>query len=107
MSTAQSLQKATAKGSELNSDSTGLLQRKCNSCGQHTIAGGTCSRCETEKGVLQKKLMVGAPDDPLEQEADRVADQVMRMEAPAHSPADGGPVRIQRLTGKEIGRAHV
>jgi hypothetical protein len=30
-------------------------------------------------GAIQKKLMVGRVDDPLEHEADRVAEQVMRM----------------------------
>src|SRR5690349_8588865 len=31
---------------------------------------------------VQAKLAVSQPDDPFEQEADRVADRVMRMEAP-------------------------
>jgi hypothetical protein len=35
---------------------------------------------------LQPKLMVGAPDDPLEHEADRVADHVMRMPEPGNAP---------------------
>ncbi len=34
-------------------------------------------------GAIQAKLAVGAVDDPLEHEADRVADQVMRMPDPA------------------------
>jgi len=33
-------------------------------------------------GGIQAKLTVSQPDDPFEQEADRVADRVMRMEAP-------------------------
>jgi len=33
-------------------------------------------------GGVQAKLTVSQPDDPFEQEADRVADRVMRMEAP-------------------------
>src|SRR5580704_1182104 len=33
-------------------------------------------------GPIQRKLKVGAVNDPLEHEADRVADQVMRMPAP-------------------------
>lgn len=32
--------------------------------------------------IIQPKLMVGQPDDPYEREADRVADQVMRMGEP-------------------------
>ena len=36
-------------------------------------------------GAIQAKLEVGSVDDPLEHEADRVADQVMRMPDPARS----------------------
>lgn len=33
----------------------GVLQRKCGGCGQHTIAGGACSRCSEEReGSLQR-----------------------------------------------------
>ena len=46
--------------------------------------GGTCPRCQANAPV-QRKLAIGEPDDPLEREADRVADQVMRM------PAGQGP----------------
>lgn len=46
---------------------------------------------------LQRKPTIGASNDPLEQEADRVADQVMA--APADPAANGAPVRIQRFTG--------
>jgi GH24 family phage-related lysozyme (muramidase) len=44
---------------------------------------------------VQPKLVVGAADDPLEHEADRVATQVMGMRAP---PAGlrGGPVQVSR-----------
>ena len=41
--------------------------------------GGACHTCPTH---LQRKLAVGEPDDEYEQEADRVAAQVMRMPAP-------------------------
>jgi hypothetical protein len=34
-------------------------------------------------GAMQAKLVIGQPNDPLEHEADRVADQVMRMPDPA------------------------
>ncbi|MEK6321048.1 MAG: DUF4157 domain-containing protein [Acidobacteriota bacterium] len=33
----------------------GILQRKCASCGQHTVAGGGCSDCEKKKGLLQRR----------------------------------------------------
>ncbi len=50
---------------------------------------------------MQAKLAVSEPHDPLEQEADRVADEVMRMPEPAVGPADAisprRPPSIQRL----------
>ncbi|MDQ6868146.1 MAG: DUF4157 domain-containing protein [Pseudomonadota bacterium] len=42
-------------------------------------------------GPIQAKLKVGAVNDPLEHEADRVADQVMRMPAPGVSVAAASP----------------
>ncbi len=33
---------------------TGLLQRKCASCGQHTIAGAECAKCKKEENSLQR-----------------------------------------------------
>jgi hypothetical protein len=75
---------------------TGLLQRKCNSCDRHKIAGGECTNCQTKNG-LQRKLTIGASNDPLEQEADQVADLVMGTSTnPAVSSA---PPRIQRFAG--------
>ncbi len=38
--------------------------------------GGGCPRCN---GVIQAKIEIGQPNDIYEQEADRIADQVMRM----------------------------
>jgi len=84
------------------------LQRKC-ACGAPSAAGGSCAACEGKQNsakpvVLQKKLVIGAADDPLEREADRVADQVMRME---HSAVNGAPVRIQRFTGQGGGQVDI
>ncbi len=65
-----------------------LIQRKC-------ACGGDCPRCESEqqkkkkKPRLQTKLKISTPGDQYEQEADRVAEQVMRMAEPArHSKVD-------------------
>lgn len=44
-----------------------------------------------QPGIIQRKLVVGQPDDPLEHEADRVADQVMRMPDPEIGPAAASP----------------
>ncbi|MET0578914.1 MAG: DUF4157 domain-containing protein, partial [Ilumatobacteraceae bacterium] len=55
--------------------------------------------------VVQAKLTVGAAHDPLEREADRVADQVMAIlrhserAEPADSPLLDGPSRISRHAG--------
>ena len=46
-------------------------------------------------GVMQPKLAIGDVNDPLEHEADRVADQVMRMPAPEIKPA-AAPPQISR-----------
>lgn len=56
------------------------LQRKC-ACGTHAPGGGECAECSKKKLGLQSKLKVVAPSDPLELEADRVADRVMSMSA--------------------------
>ena len=57
----------------------GILQRKC-ACGNSAGSAGTCSECQSKQGaMLQTKLKIGEPGDKYEQEADRVADQVMRM----------------------------
>jgi hypothetical protein len=57
------------------------LQRKC-ACGASSNLAGSCSDCETKKLIgepLQAKLRVNEPGDEYEQEADRVAEQVMRL----------------------------
>jgi hypothetical protein len=48
--------------------------------------------------LLQAKLSVSSPQDQYEQEADRVADQVMRMNAP--STVEQSPPQIQRVCSK-------
>lgn len=46
--------------------------------------------------AVQAKLIVGPVDDPLEHEADRIADQLMRMPAPLRAPSG----TLQRKWGK-------
>lgn len=51
-------------------------------------------------GAIQAKLTVGRPDDRYEREADRVADQVMRMPETANTPSpavSASPVQVTRL----------
>lgn len=73
------------------------IQRKCN-------CGGSCESCagkEDEAGKIQTKLAIGAPDDVYEQEADRVAEQVMKMSEPSLLSGDnaaGNSMNIQRIS---------
>lgn len=52
-----------------------ILQRKC-ACGGTVVAGGECAECRKKR--LQTKLAVNQPGDRLEQEADHMADSVIR-----------------------------
>ncbi|HKR12657.1 MAG TPA: DUF4157 domain-containing protein [Pyrinomonadaceae bacterium] len=81
---------------------SGVLQRKCG-CGNHTVAGGSCAECSKKKSGLQPKLAVGPRNDSYEQEADRVAGEVLS--APAHGPLSTGPARIQRYVRNESDNA--
>lgn len=79
----------------------GILQRKC-ACGTHMMGGGECADCTKKKSTLQRKLVIGASNDLLEQEADRIADQVMAGPVPSH--VNLVPPRIQRFTGHTAGQ---
>lgn len=52
-----------------------LLQRKC-ACGTHSQGRPTCPECSKRQHTLQRKLAIGASNDPLEIEADRIAEHV-------------------------------
>lgn len=80
-----------------------LLQRQ-PAC----ACGGGCPRCRekhqstTAMPMIQPKLKISPPDDVYEREADRVANQVMRMDVPGKAvespPArDAEGDRVQRL----------
>jgi len=75
---------------------SGVLQRKCG-CGNHTVSGGQCAECSKTKSGLQLKLAVGPVNDSYEQEADRIADQVLQ--GAAQRPHSAPPTQIQRYTG--------
>ena len=57
--------------------------------------GGACHSCPV---TVQAKLKVGEPDDEYEREADRVADQVMRMP----HPGSGDPPISDDLQGQPV-----
>jgi outer membrane protein OmpA-like peptidoglycan-associated protein len=99
MSSAAPLQNAAGKSQASNKAAQAglLLQCKC-ACGGSGASSltGECEACKKKR--LQRKLSIGASNDPLEHEADRVADQVM-----ATSPRDdvsSAPLRIQCFTGQ-------
>ena len=73
-----------------------ILQRKCG-CGAHSHGHGECGACARKRSGLQRKLAVGASNDPLEAEADHVASQVMTGSG-ANRFGVAGP-RIQRSSG--------
>jgi len=73
-----------------------LLQCKEGQC----ACGGGCPRCQ-QKQALQTKLAVGQPGDVYEQEADRIADQVLA--APANPAVSNAAPRIQRYSGQATG----
>jgi hypothetical protein len=52
-------------------------------------------------GIVQAKLTIGQADDPYEREADRVADQVMRMPPPK---SDGHGLSITSVTSRQARR---
>src|SRR6476661_4267490 len=75
-----------------------VLQRKC-ACGNSAGSSGSCTECQSkQEGILQTKLQIGEPGDRYEQEADRVADQVMA--TPIHPVVIGAPRRIQSYAGQ-------
>ena len=74
----------------------GLLQRKC-ACGGEAGPTGECAECQkkrlnAEAPLVQTRLTVNQPGDEYEQEADRVADMVMRMAGPERVDATPEPM---------------
>jgi len=89
--------KASVSPTAYASALTGILQRKC-ACGSPTSSlTDTCPAC-TSKKHLQTKLNIGVSNDPLEREADRVADQVLA--APTQAAFSAASPRIHRDAGQ-------
>ncbi|MFY4730808.1 hypothetical protein, partial [Nitrospira sp. BLG_2] len=85
-----------------------VLQRRC-ACGGSAGMSGTCAECSQKRLLgrpLQTKLQINEPGDPYEQEADRVAEQVMRMphtEATRPSSDAESPTVQRRATSSGAG----
>ncbi len=69
----------------------GLLQRKC-ACGGSPGPSGECAECRKKRSLSQ--VAVSQPGDRSEQEADRVAAQVMRMPSGPLVPASPAPTEV-------------
>ena len=67
---------------------------------QRTIGNQAVGRL-IKSGALQAKLRIGQPGDVYEQEADRVADQVMRMPEPMHRKCSECEDEVHRQPEKE------
>ena len=63
------------------------IQRQCSECAKEEEEQKGAEGKDLDEIGIQTKLTVGAPGDAYEQEADRVASQVMSMSAPADSSA--------------------
>jgi hypothetical protein len=68
-----------------------FIQRK-SSCAR----GGRCKRCQNKINI-QTKLKINAPSDKYEREADRVAEQVMRMPGPPVQPLNSQTEQIHTI----------
>jgi hypothetical protein len=68
-------EKGRSRSSSPLSTGMPLLQRKC-------ACGGGCPRCQDELGI-QTKLKISEPGDKYEEEADQIADEMMRMPEPS------------------------
>lgn len=80
------------------------LQRACG-CGDQISAVGSCGECDKKNEVgLQTKLRINEPGDMYEQEADRIADQVLV--APRGSAAFNPTAESQCLSGQSAGQTH-
>jgi hypothetical protein len=72
----------------------GLLQRQCKCGSSEPNVSGTCDECAAQR--LQPKLAIGPANDRHEQEADRIADAVVRAPAAQRNVAGSISSVVQR-----------
>lgn len=58
---------------------------------------------QDEATTIQTQLTIGAPDDPYEQEADTVADTVMRSSTTSSVGEEDGPIQAKAIQRKALG----
>jgi len=83
-----------------HSETESWIGRQSIPSAQHCPCGGGCPNCEQThvETRVQTKLNISTPGDRYEQEADRVAETVMRMSEPAINSSFPASPEIQRLT---------
>lgn len=97
------MKKAVQKAPPVNESSilsrSNSLKQRQYSCESTSKSSGRGVACVNDKLVsIQPKLRISPANDVYEQEADRVADQVVSMSTPGGS--GHSPIRIQRLVGQ-------
>jgi hypothetical protein len=111
MSTVAPLQAAAAKSAPpAQAPSKGVFRRKCG-CSAMTTAHGVCAECAPS--APPTGLVIGASGDPLEREADRIADEVLapptntavRSAVPGIRRAGVQPVHTSAIAPASVGRA--
>lgn len=68
----------------------------------HRRVGNQAVQALHERGDLQAKLEVSSPRDPAEREAERVADEVMRMSTSENGPRTRGSVENRESAGSTV-----
>lgn len=104
MRTAVSTQHAASPVPTLTA-TPGVLQRACK-CGSASGVSSQCPQCDSDERLgrmpVQAKLTISTPDDPFEREADRIAEQIMRMPEQAPQPSAVSPhIQRQEISGNE------
>jgi hypothetical protein len=74
--------KTSARTSKTVSESSSRSSRQNSEKSSFSLSGNKPNEMFFGPSTLQPRLEIGQPDDPYEREADRVADQVMRMPDP-------------------------
>ena len=78
-----------------------VLQRAC-SCGEAAGVSGKCDGCGAAAQLgVQPKLTINPPNDRYEQEADRIADQVVSDRPPQHTGPQAVSPLVQRQSESE------
>lgn len=105
MKTALQTQSKPQKTNSVATVQAGLLQRKC-ACGGSPGVAGECAGCSEKRlSGLQTKLAVSQPGDEYEHEADRMADQVMRMSVPSLAAVGSGYAATRSIQRKPQGES--